>query len=572
MNVSEYIVDFFEKKGIKDFFGYQGTMIAYFIEAICGNKNVSNHSCYNEQGAAFAAVGYAKTKGSVGVAYATSGPGALNLISGIADAYYDSVPVIFITGQLNTTEYTEITELRQQGFQQTDVVSVTSPICKYSVMITNADMVCYELEKAWNIATSGRPGPVVIDIPMNIQKAEMSQICNNLQQNINDKNIDFSPVSDILQMVSKAKRPVLMLGNGILRKNRDKIKKLVDKLNIPVITSMPGIDLISSSDNRYMGYLGAAYGFRAANIIAYKKADLILSLGSSMCRRQTGNPDRFAEGAAIIRVDIDSTELLRKVHSDDISYVWDVNEALDYFIDAEYEPVDRSEWLKVCEFCKQKTEEFNDKCPERMPNEFIKAIGELVTPDSVFAIDVGQHQMWSAQSLPIVGNRRMMFSGGHGAMGWSLPGAIGAYYAGLGKTVCIAGDGAFQMNIQELQWVVRENIPVTMFVMNNNVLGLIRQQQDDFFGSRYYGSSSEGGFESPDFTAIATAYGISAHKVYSIEELYKLREEINDMKPVLVEIILPKDTKAYPKTYFGQEMYSQKPYISEELMAEILSM
>ena len=328
MNVSEYIVDFFEKKGIKDFFGYQGTMIAYFIEAICGNKNVSNHSCYNEQGAAFAAVGYAKTKGSVGVAYATSGPGALNLISGIADAYYDSVPVIFITGQLNTTEYTEITELRQQGFQQTDVVSVTSPICKYSVMITNADMVCYELEKAWNIATSGRPGPVVIDIPMNIQKAEMSQICNNLQQNINDKNIDFSPVSDILQMVSKAKRPVLMLGNGILRKNRDKIKKLVDKLNIPVITSMPGIDLISSSDNRYMGYLGAAYGFRAANIIAYKKADLILSLGSSMCRRQTGNPDRFAEGAAIIRVDIDSTELLRKVHSDDISYVWDVNEAL----------------------------------------------------------------------------------------------------------------------------------------------------------------------------------------------------------------------------------------------------
>lgn len=572
MNVSEYIVDFFEKKGIKDFFGYQGTMIAYFIEAICGNENVRNHSCYNEQGAAFAAVGYAKAKQSAGVAYATSGPGALNLVSGIADAYYDSVPVIFITGQLNTTEYTQIKELRQQGFQQTDVVGVTAPISKYSVMITDPGMVEEELDKAWEIANSGRKGPVVLDIPMNIQKAEMPQICNNLQQKINVEDIDFSLVNDILAMVSKAERPVLLLGNGILRNNRAKVHKLIDKLNIPVITSMPGIDLIPSSDVRNMGYLGAAYGFRAANIIAYKKADLILSLGSTMCRRQTGNPEKFAKDAVIIRLDIDETELLRKVHQDEISYVCDVNEALDYFIDAKYEAVDRSKWLKVCEYCKAKTEEYNDSCPERMPNAVIRTIGEVMDSDTVFAIDVGQHQIWSAQSLPITGNRRMMFSGGHGAMGFSLPAAIGAYYAGVGKPVCIAGDGAFQMNIQELQWVVREQVPVTIFVMNNNVLGLIRQQQDDFFGSRYYGSSKEGGFDSPDFTAIAKAYGIEAYKVSSIDELVELKKEINAMKPVLVEVMLPKDTKAYPKTYFGQEMYSQKPYIPEDLMEELLSM
>lgn len=572
MNVSEYIVDFFEKKGIKDFFGYQGTMIAYFIEAICGNKNVRNHSCYNEQGAAFAAVGYAKTKQSVGVAYATSGPGALNLVSGIADAYYDSVPVIFITGQLNTTEYTTIKELRQQGFQQTDVVGVTSPISKYSVMITDPSMIEAELNKAWEIATSGRPGPVVLDIPMNVQKSEMPIICNKLQQKINVKDIDFSPVNDILAMVNQAKRPVLMLGNGISRQNRAKVRALVDKLNIPVITSMPGIDLVESSDTRNLGYLGAAYGFRAANIITYKKADLILSLGSSMCRRQTGNPEKFAKDARIIRVDIDETELLRKVHEDDISYVWDVNEALDYLINAEYESVDRSEWLKVCEYCKLKTEEYNECCPERMPNAIINSIGEIMAADTIFAIDVGQHQIWSAQSLPIIGNRRMLFSGGHGAMGFSLPAAIGAYYATEGKTVCIAGDGAFQMNIQELQWVVREQIPVTIFVMNNNVLGLIRQQQDDFFGSRYYGSSIEGGFDSPDFTAIAKAYGIAAYKVSSINELVGLKEEINAMKPVLVEVMLPNDTKAYPKTYFGQEMYSQKPYIPEKLMEELLMM
>lgn len=573
MNVSEYIVDFFQKKGINDFFGYQGTMIAYFIEAICGNPNVRNHSCYNEQGAAFAAVGYAKAKGSCGVAYATSGPGALNLVSGIADAYYDSVPVIFITGQLNTTEYTDITELRQQGFQQTDVVGVTSPVSKYSVMITSPDMVAEELEKAWNIANSGRKGSVVIDIPMNIQKAEM--ICPEIK-NINNVDESFitekTIINDIINKISNAKRPILMLGNGVSRDIIDKVRALVNMLNVPVITSMPGIDLLESEDVHNMGYLGAAYGFRAANIIAYKKADLIVSLGSSMCRRQTGNPVKFAQNAQIIRVDIDSVELSRKVHEDDICYVADVNRVIELLLKADVEAVDRNDWLNICGICKNRTEAFNKTLPERMPNEIIRTIGELITPNSVFAIDVGQHQLWSAQSLPIIGNRRMLFSGGHGAMGFSLPAAIGAYYATGKKCVCIAGDGAFQMNIQELQWLVREQVPVTVFVMNNNVLGLIRQQQDDFFGSRYYGSSTEGGFDSPSFSKIASAYGIDSYQVSSVEELKAMSAEINAMKPVLVEILLPCDTKAYPKTYFGQEMYSQKPYIPDELMQELLSM
>lgn len=572
MNVSEYIVNYLQQKGIKDFFGYQGTMIAYFIEAICSNPNVDNHSCYNEQGAAFAAVGYAKTNGSCGVAYATSGPGALNLVSGIADAYYDSVPVIFITGQLNTTEYTEIADLRQQGFQQTDVVGVTKPITKYSVMIDDAAKVADELEKAWNIANSGRRGPVVLDIPMNIQKAEMPDNCNKMQQKIKQNETNFSFVNDIFRMLDEAKRPVLMLGNAISRKDKDLIRRLVDKLNIPVITSMPGIDLIDSDDRRNLGYLGAAYGFRAANIVAYKKADLILSLGSSMCRRQTGNPDKFAVNANIIRIDLDETELKRKVHSDEISYVADVNELIPYMVEADYTAPDREEWIGVCNICKTRTEAFNDSCDERVPNALVKRIGELAVSHSNFAIDVGQHQIWSAQSLSSIGNRRIIFSGGHGAMGFALPAAIGAYYAGRNKTFCIAGDGAFQMNIQELQWIVREQIPITIFVMNNNVLGLIRQQQDDFFGSRYFGSSAEGGFDSPSFVDIGRAYGIDSYRVSGINELDALKDIINEMKPILVEVTLPVATKAYPKTYFGQEMYHQKPYISDELMEELLSL
>lgn len=572
MNVSEYIVNYLEQKGIKDYFGYQGTMIAYFIEAVCSNPNVNNHSCYNEQGAAFAAVGYAKTKQCCGVAYATSGPGALNLVSGIADAYYDSVPVIFITGQLNTTEYTEITELRQQGFQQTDVVGVTSPLAKYSVMIDDVSKVEDELEKAWNIANSGRKGPVVLDIPMNIQKAEMPDSCNKMQQKIKSNETDFSFVNDIFRLLNEAKRPILMLGNAISRSDKSQIRRLVDKLNIPVITSMPGIDLVDSDDRRNLGYIGAAYGFRAANIVAYKKADLILALGSSMCRRQTGNPDKFAVNANIIRVDLDEAELKRKVHGDEISYVADVNGLIPYIVETDYIAPDREEWINICNICKIRTEEFNVACEERIPNAWVKRIGELAMTDSTFAIDVGQHQIWSAQSLQSKGSRRIIFSGGHGAMGFSLPAAIGAYYAGNNKTFCIAGDGAFQMNIQELQWVVREQIPVTIFVMNNNVLGLIRQQQDDFFGSRYYGSSVEGGFDSPSFVDIGRAYGIDSYRVSDINELDALKNTINEMKPVLVEVSLPVSTKAYPKTYFGQEMYHQKPYISDELMEELLSL
>lgn len=571
MNVSEYIVDFLNGQGVKHFFGYQGTMIAYFIEAICGNSNTVNHSCYNEQGAAFAACGYSKASGECSVAYATSGPGALNLVSGIADAYYDSTPVIFITGQLNTTEYTEITELRQQGFQQTPVKEITSPLSKYSVMITSPDDVESELKKAWEIANTGRKGPVVIDIPMNIQKAEMPKAANT---DITQKEFThFSLIDDIIGAVNSSKRPLLLLGNAVSRDNNcAEVRKLIDRLNIPVITSMPAIDLIESDDIRNLGYIGAAYGFRAANITAYKKADLIVSLGCSMCRRQTGNPEKFAENASIIRVDIDSVELSRKVHKNEISYVADVNEVIRQFNAKDFTIKSFKEWIEVCHICKVKTEQFNDSDENRKPNRFIKAIGELFEDNTVFSIDVGQHQMWSAQSVRMKGGRRIIFSGGHGAMGFALPAAIGAYYASGKRTVCITGDGAFQMNIQELQWLVREKIPVTVFVMNNGVLGLIRQQQDDFFGSRYYGSSESGGFTSPDFMAIGKAYGIESYTVSSVEEIDNLRQAACGDGPVIIQVMISNDTKAYPKTYFGQEMYNQKPYVPNQLMEELLNL
>ncbi len=574
MNVSEYIIEYLVDQGVHDYFGYQGTMIAHFIEAICNNNNAKNHSVYNEQGAAFAACGYAKATGNCGVAYATSGPGALNLVSGIADAYYDSAPVIFITGQINTTEYTNIPELRQQGFQQTDVVAITSPICKYAVKITKASQIQEELEKAWILATTGRKGPVVLDIPMDIQKAEFKFIKNeDYKAEYLKKSEMFDFSDEIIKNLNQSKRPILFLGNGIQKdKNaRERVKQLISKWNIPVITSILAKDLVDTNHKCNLGFLGAAYGSRAANIVAYKKADLIISLGSSMCRRQTGNPEQFAQNAQIIRVDIDQTQLKRKVHKDEISFQTDVNLLIEQILQSNQKINDFSDWVQVCKRCREVTEEYNNNGQFREPNFYIKKIGELFE-NTIFSIDVGQHMMWAAQSLSIKNGIQCIYSGGHGAMGIALPASIGAYYATGKKSVCIVGDGSFQMNIQELQWVVREQIPITIFVMNNHVLGLIRQQQDDFFGSRYYGSSEEGGFSSPDFVAIAKAYGLDAYQINSVEDICNLKQEITGDKPVLVEVMMPVETKAYPKTFFGQEMHNQRPEISAELMNYLLEL
>lgn len=578
MNVSDYIVKYLENLGIKHFFGYQGTMIAYFAEAVYLNPNVQNHSCYNEQGAAFAACGYAKASGSLAVAYATSGPGALNLISGIADAYYDSAPVLFITGQLNTSEYTDISDLRQQGFQQTDVINIVKPVVKYATMLISAEKIAYELEKACYIATSGRKGPVLLDIPMNIQKMKIcedglehfSPFHKNL---VSDRYCDAADI--ILSFLQKSKHPVFLLGNGISKneEEREVINKLVNKYKIPVLTSILGKDLIEESSPYNIGFIGSAYGHRSANIIIYEKTDLIISLGCSLCRRQTGgNTERFAQNAKIIRVDIDDIELKRKIHEDEISLNCDVTQVIRELVKRKCE-CDFSDWLCICQRIKSLTADFDSLCPTRLPNQYIYAISKILPNHSVIVSDVGQHQMWIAQSFGAKKGNRILFSGGHGAMGFALSAAIGAYYATGLKPVCIAGDGAFQMNIQELQWVFREKIPIIIFIFNNHVLGLIRQQQDDFFHGNYFGSSAEGGYSAPSFVNIAKAYEINSRQINSLEELYAVSDILSSVRqPLLLEIMLPETSRAHPKTYFGEEMNNQRPYIPAELLKQIKEM
>lgn len=575
MKLSDYIVDYLYKIGINDFFGYQGTMIAHFIDSIGKNKNVTNHVCYSEQGAAFSAVGYSKVSGKVGCAYATSGPGATNLITGIADAYYDSVPVIFITGQLNTYEYTNSDKIRQQGFQESNIVNMVKPIIKYAIKITNPYDIAFELEKAVYIATNDRKGPVLLDIPMDIQRADID--INELHHYDIQKesNVDYDKIAkNILNEINQSNRPIFLLGNGI-DKNNGKIIELINVVKIPVIYSMLAKSLLPYNNKYNFGFMGSAYGQRYANIIGCEKADLIVSLGCRMNGRTIGvRRNEFNKKAKIIRVDIDDEELKLKIHDNDENYNCDVNVLINTLckILNKYKIADKSDWLNVCTIIKKKLENIDRNIPESLPNKYINVINDFIGENSNIFVDVGQNQVWAAHSFKIKGKQKIIFSGGLGAMGFALPAAIGGAIATKSRTIVIAGDGGLQMNIQELQTLKRESLPITIFVFNNNSLGLIHQQQSDFFDHKFYGACEEGGYDAPDFCKIAEAYGIKSRKIKNVEEFKNILNDYDFEKAGLIEINLPVGTKAYPKTFFGHSMINQRPELDENLLKELLKL
>ena len=463
MKLSDYIVTFLQKKGIRHFFGYQGTMIAHLVDSIERNPETENHSGYNEQGAAFAACGYAQAKEECACAYATSGPGAINLLSGVADAYYDSLPVIFLTGQLNTYEYSGIKGLRQQGFQETDIVAMAKPITKYAVQIRNPEDIVEELNKAYHIATTGRRGPVLIDLPMNIQRSEVENPVYDMT--FEDKHTDAAAAQQaadtILEALEQAKRPVIMLGHGVDSSfSQQKLIRFAQKRQIPIITSVLAKSVLGYDHPLNFGCIGGAYGHRYANMIANAKSDLLLCFGISLCTRQIGTKvHEFARGAKIIRIDIDPYNLQRDIHENGINEVKlqaETGAVIDCLAKAAAPDTEGiSDWLNICTEIKENLQAVDDATPERYPNRMIADLSDMLEDTSAIAVDVGQHMVWSYQSFKNHEGQKLLFSGGHGAMGYGLPAAIGAYYATGKPTACICGDGALQMNIQELEWVKR---------------------------------------------------------------------------------------------------------------------
>lgn len=600
IKLTDYVTEFLQRKGIHDFFGYQGTMIAHLVDSIEHNPNTRSHSSYNEQGAAFAACGYAQAKDACACAYATSGPGAVNLLSGVADAYFDSLPIIFITGQLNTYEYSGINGLRQQGFQEIDIVSMAKPVTKYAVQIREPQDIIRELNLAWQIANTGRKGPVLIDLPMNVQRGEVCDPVYDMefpeketetavygQKNSGNgaafyrKAVDKADsadadvaAEDILCKLKKARRPVFMIGHGAAGSAEKNLVRIAREHHIPVITSVLARSVLSWDDPLNCGCIGGAYGHRYANMIANAKSDLLVCFGISLCTRQIGTKvHEFAKNAEIVRVDIDPYNLQREIHEggkDEKCFCVSAEKVAEKLLADEKEIGSYGEWLSVCQRIRKELTQVDDATPERYPNRMIAYLSGQLGDTGAVAVDVGQHMVWSYQSFHNKQNQKMLFSGGHGAMGYALPAAIGAYYATGKPVACICGDGAFQMNIQELQWVKRENIPVKMIVMNNEALGMIRHLQRDYFDCVFADTSDGSGFSSCAFADVAKAYGIPSKRIQREEVEDASGEFLEQNGPGLLEIMLENGTYAYPKTCLGEPIHNQQPYIPKQIFDELM--
>lgn len=567
MKVSDFIASFIRKQGVNVVFEMAGGMITHMLDALARYEDVKIVSMHHEQAASFAADGYGRITGRPGIAFATSGPGATNLLTGIGSCYFDSSPAIFITGQVNLHEQKGDRNIRQLGFQETDIVSMASPITKAAYRITTPSQIPTVFAEAFSIALSGRPGPVLIDIPMNIQRAEIDVKDIPIIDKSKSAHGQYSSINvhEILNLISTANRPIVLAGGGIRASGTwDLFKKFINSTNLPVVTSLLGIDVIPRNELHCVGFLGA-YGNRWANI-SIGQSDLIIVLGSRLDIRQTGADTDFFSQRKIIHVDCEVGEINNRVKNcysvhQDLSNFFEG--MLDYLKEIDFTPNTYTEWLDEIADLKAlwpDTEELSS-IKGINPNSFMHALSQDAEDVFVWLADVGNHQMWAAQSLEIKEHQRFITSGGMGAMGFALPAAIGVCLASGQQVVTIAGDGGFQLNIQELQTIARNNLPVKMVVMNNRNLGMIRQFQDSYFESRY--QSTFWGYTAPNFENVARAYGIEASTISTEEEIgeavkWFLNNE-SESKPKLLQVMVDSFTNAYPKIAFGKPLTEMEP-------------
>ena len=555
MKVSDYIVEYLISKEITDVFGYPGGMVTHLMDSFSKYENkIKAHVTYHEQGAAFAACGYAQASGKMGVAYATSGPGATNLITGICNAYFDSIPILFITGQVNTFESKGNLQVRQRGFQETDIVSMVKSVTKYAVKIEDEDKIKWYLDYAFDMAFDGRKGPVLLDIPMNVFRANVNPNAVEGYEKKFIKKYD-NKYPELLEAINRSTRPVFIVGNGV--KNSEAIseaRELFSRINIPVVTTMPAVDI---AGNKSYGFIGA-YGSRTANFIV-AKSDLVITMGARLDVRQVGaKRENFAPKARLIRIDIDPGELEYRVHHDEEQICDNVKSVISY-LNKNIPQKDFSSWIEVCDCIKEKLKDMD----VRNPNRIVREISKYLSNDAVITTDVGQNQVWVAQSMEFKMEQRAFFSGGHGAMGYSLPAAIGCAFATGNTVYSFNGDGGFQMNIQELQTIVREQLPIKIVLFNNFALGMIRHFQEMYFQNYFFQTTSFGGYTVPDFKSIAEAYKIPYMSILTLQDITKDIFSVNG--PQFIEVKIDEPTYVFPKLEFGKPNHDQEPLLDREL-------
>lgn len=575
MKLSDYVVDFLAERNIRCIFEICGGAITHLLDSLHERKDIRVISMHHEQAAAFAAEGYSRIGNNISVAMATSGPGATNMITGIASCFFDSIPCMFITGQVNTYEYKFEKKIRQLGFQETDIVQIVQPIIKRAVLIRDPQKIRYELERLIFLAQSDRPGPVLLDIPMNIQRADIqpkSLKSFSPPKDQSAKKINKNTITRVVGLLKKSRRPVVLVGGGIrAAKATSELLQFIRKTGIPVVTSLMGRDAFPNTHPLFSGMIGS-YGNRYANLTV-ANADLVLALGTRLDTRQTGTrPRTFARCATLIHVDIDSAELNAKIKAD-ISICADVKfflKAINHYIDG-YEKSHLRDWKKTIKKYQKKYPSYYDSSSSTItPNHFMHVLSAYLPNNAVICVDVGQNQMWAAQTLCIKSSQRFLTQGGMGAMGSALPMAVGAAFAAKGPIVVITGDGGFQLNIQELQTLYHHGLAIKIILLNNSCYGMVRQFQEQYFCSRF--QSTVMGYSAPDFQKVGSAFNIKTNRISIKNQIATaLKKLFRDSTPALLEVKIKSTTKVLPKLSVNQPIEQQDPLLSvRELEANML--
>jgi acetolactate synthase I/II/III large subunit len=579
MKLSDYIARFIAKHSKHAFVG-NGGCIVHVLDSLSQIEEFKLIPCQNEQGASIAAESYSRVSDGVGVAIATSGPGIINLFQGIACAYYDSIPCIFLTGNVPVSHLKGEEKVRQLGFQEMDVVRMLTPITKYCVTITDPLKIRYELEKMLYMAVSGRKGPVVLDLPDDLQRAEINP--SNLErflppiEEISYEDIDKG-LNQTIELITNSVRPLVIVGAGVkFGKAEPQMLEFLQKTGIPYVGTWATLDMFTESSENYVGNFGVS-GNRPGNY-AIQTADLIISFGSRLDTHEVGNdPNTFAPYAKKISIDIDKHELKKeKGVCLDVMINCDVKTLLDKLIQSEIFVNNLTKWtskvkvwLKKYPVCHP---EWHNQQEYVNPYVFMDALAKLTKKGAIIITDAGATLNWTMQGYRMKEKQKLYSAFNHSPMGYALPASLGAQFACRDKqVVCISGDGGMVMNIQELETVFYHKLPIKIFIMNNREYGIIKQTQDTWLESRYAASDSSSGLGSPDFIEIAKAYKIKAIEIENHAHLNeKIQEALLFDGPLLCNVKIKSGEQIIPKLVFGKTLENLAPFVSQDTLKKDL--
>ena len=534
---AQIIVETLIEQGASTVFGYPGGQVIDIYDALYLAQDRIHHIITaHEQGAAHAADGYARATGKVGVVIATSGPGATNLVTGIATAYLDSVPLVAITGNVPNSL------IGRDSFQEVDITGVTMPITKHNFLVKRVEDLADTIREAFRIAKSGRPGPVLVDVPKDVQNALYEYTAQKPVEKDPVPAVNDSEIEKAIEMILAAEKPYIYIGGGAITDDAGaEVLALAEKIDAPIGCTMMGISAVPSSNPRWLGMEGM-HGHYASSI-AQNEADLIITAGCRFSDRGTGNTAKYARNAKIIHMDIDASELCKNIPVE-LGMTGSMKEILQKL--AEKLPqLTHADWMARVAELQEKTRELEAQNPDELtPFTAIDALAEAADKETIVATDVGQHQMWVAQHYPFETPRTFISSGGLGTMGFGLGATIGAATATGKKTILVTGDGSFGMNLNELATAVTNQTPVVVFIMNNGVLGMVRQWQTLFFDKHYSNTTLE---RKTDFVKLAEAFGMPGYRAMNMAELKEvLPKAFAEKGPVLVDCAIDCDAFVLP--------------------------